>query len=57
MAEKTYPMTLVEKEKLEQELEELKLVYQKIVNMKQQRTSRLSLKDKFQVWRLKFAML
>ena len=26
MAEKTYPMTLVEKEKLEQELEELKLV-------------------------------
>ena len=26
MAEKTYPMTLAEKEKLEQELEELKLV-------------------------------
>ena len=26
MAEKTYPMTLAEKEKLEKELEELKLV-------------------------------
>ena len=35
MAEKTYPMTLAEKEQLEQELEELKLVgqLQKLLNV------------------------
>jgi transcription elongation factor GreA len=35
MAEKTYPMTLEEKEKLEKELEELKLVRRPEIEMEQ----------------------
>ena len=52
MAEKTYPMTLAEKEKLEKELEELKLLvrmgtYLKIVNMRQRKMNKPLLKVRF----------
>ena len=71
MAEKTYPMTLAEKEKLELELEELKLVRrpevverikiamvtsQKTLSMKQQKMNKLLLRVKSLAWKQKSVM-
>ena len=73
MAEKTYVMTQAEKEQLEAELEEYKLVrrpevverikmhvlmvtFQKTLSMKQPKTSKPLLKDKFRFLKQKFVM-
>jgi|GEM_PF-4592221 len=69
MAEKTYPMTLAEKEQLEQELEELKLVRrpevverikiarQKTLSTMQPKTNKHLLKAKSKSLKLKSVML
>jgi len=58
MAEKTYVMTQAEKEQLEAELEEYKLVRRPEVveRMKQPKTSKPLLKDKFKFLKQKFVM-